>query len=123
MADRVRRRFKPAGEWTDVTDMLEEVRLRPGMFVRKGSIQELSTMLFGYWYALQVHDIPERFDFHPATGAFAKWLKETRGWPMNRGWATAIEENAQDDALALFFALFDEYQAGRARLGTSDLDD
>jgi hypothetical protein len=122
MADDAKRRPKPVSDWADVTDMLEAVRLRPGMWVRRSSVQQLSTMLFGYWLALQVHGVPERFDFHPATGAFAQWLKESRGWPMNRGWATAIEENAQDDALELFFALLDEYQARPVGPGTASLD-
>ena len=99
-------------ECDDVYGILELVRLRPGMWVRQGSVQELSTMLFGYSLALQVHSVPERFDLHPALGPFADWLRATRGWSMVFGWATAIEENAGDSTpLDLFFSLLDEYRA------------
>jgi hypothetical protein len=83
------------------------------MWVRQGSLEELSTMLFGYSLALQVHGVPERFDLHPALGPFADWLRETRGWGMSLGWAAAIEHNAGDSApLDVFFRLLDEYRAG-----------
>ena len=92
--------------------ILERVRRFPGMWVQHDSVQQLSTMLFGYSLALQVHDVPERFDLHPALGPFAEWLRATRGWPMALGWATAIEMNAADRApLDLFFSLLDEYRA------------
>jgi hypothetical protein len=82
------------------------------MWVRQGSVQELSTMLFGYSLALQVHNAPESFDLLPARGPFAHWLSQTRGWPMALGWATAIEANAQGGTpLELFFSLLDEYRA------------
>lgn len=69
-------------------------------------------MLFGYFLALEVHNVPESFDFHPGGGPFARWLSETRGWPMALGWAAAIEANAQGGApLELFFSLLDEYRA------------
>jgi hypothetical protein len=103
-------RPKPVSEWSDVYDLLKQVRLRPGMWVR--SVEELSAMLFGYSLALQVHGAPEGFDFHPAQGLFAGWLSETQGWSMARGWATAIEANAQGTApLQLFFSLLDDYRA------------
>jgi len=69
-------------------------------------------MLFGYSLALEVHNVPESFELHPALGPFARWLSETRGWPMALGWATAIEANAQGGApVELFFSLLDEYRA------------
>jgi hypothetical protein len=77
-----------------------------------GSVQRLSTMLFGYSLALQVHGVPEHFDLHPALGPFAGWLRATRGWPMALGGAAAIEMNAGDHVpLDLFFSLLDEYRA------------
>ena len=103
-------------QWADVYDVLEQVRIRPGMWVRRGSVQELSTMLFGYCLALQVHSITEPFDLHPALGPFAEWLRESRGWPMALGWAAAIEQNAGDSTpLDLFFSLLDEFRAGPGR--------
>ncbi|GGU75890.1 hypothetical protein GCM10010275_07820 [Streptomyces litmocidini] len=46
---------KPIGEWRDVYDFLDQVRLRPGMFVRGGSLLELQAMLYGYRVASEVH--------------------------------------------------------------------
>jgi hypothetical protein len=81
------------------------------MWVRQRSVQELSTMLFGYSLALQVHNTPEPVDFQGASSPFAQWLCETRGWSMALGWATAIEANAQGGTpLELFFSLLDEYR-------------
>lgn len=75
-------------------------------------------MLFGYSLALQVHDVPERFDFHPSRGPFAQWLSEAQGWSMVGGWATVIEENAQGTSpLELFFSLLDDYRAFNGRAG------
>ncbi len=68
-------RAKPANEWSDVYDLLEQVRLRPGMWVYQGSVQELSAMLFGYSLALQVHDASESFDSHPSWPADGDGLR------------------------------------------------
>ena len=118
MPDKSKGKPKPLSEWSDVYDLLEQVRLRPGMFVHQGSVHELSAMLFGYSLALQVHDAPEDFDLDPACGPFAQWLSGTQRWSMVRGWATAIEANAKDTApLELFFRLLDDYLASTGRTG------
>jgi hypothetical protein len=119
MPDRKGSAAQPPSECGDVYGILEQVRLRPGMWVRGGSLEELSTMLFGYSLALQVHGVPERFELHPALGPFADWLRETRGWSMVLGWATAIEKNAGEGTpLELFFGLLDEYRASRGHPAT-----
>ncbi|GAA0418473.1 hypothetical protein [Streptomyces luteireticuli] len=106
---------KPFDEWRDVYDLLEQVRQRPGMWVRDGSLRELSVLLLGYHLALGVHGIDERFDFDPAAGPFAQWLSWTRGWSLSCGWVTAIEENAGEvPPLGAFFQLLDEWQASVA---------
>ena len=55
-------------------DWLEHVRLRPGMYVRDGSLQELGLLLFGYQVALQLHGVDEEFELQPSGGPFAQWL-------------------------------------------------
>jgi hypothetical protein len=116
-----RRNPRPPDEWDNVHDLIAQVRLRPGMWVHQGSVQEPSTMLFGYSLALEVHRVPEPFDFHPSRGAFARWLRQTQGRPMNQGWASAIEENTQDhDALGLFFSLYDQYLATASAVPSRD---
>ncbi|WP_329104147.1 hypothetical protein [Streptomyces sp. NBC_01439] len=107
-------RPKPSDEMRDVYDVLEHVRLRPGMFVRDGSLQELALILAGYGTALHVHDVGEHFDLAPV-GPFADWLCRSRGWSMSCGWATAIELNVQDEPpLSAFFRLLDEWRAATA---------
>ncbi|WP_242000058.1 hypothetical protein [Streptomyces klenkii] len=107
-----RSKLKPFDEWRDIYEVLENVRQRPGMWVRNGSLRELSILLWGYHLALRVHGVNERFDFDPATGPFAQWLGRTRGWSMSCGWATVIEENAGEiPPLEVFFELLDEWRA------------
>ena len=53
-------------QFSDMYDLLEQVRLRPGMWVRGHSVRELETMLCGYSMALAVHDVPEYFELDPA---------------------------------------------------------
>jgi hypothetical protein len=99
---------------THVYELLEEVRQRPGMWVRRGSVRELETLLYGYWLALGAHDISESFELHRALGPFGCWLRETRDWPMAEGWAAAIEAHSGDQPpIELFFNLLDEYRSTR----------
>ncbi|MEU8911640.1 hypothetical protein [Streptomyces mirabilis] len=108
-------RPRPIAEWQDAFDFVEQVRLRPGMFVRGGSVQELSTMLFGYSVSLQVHGVDEEFVFDPAGGPFAQWLGWEYGWSMATGWAHAIEHYLPDEPpLEAFFRLVDEFQRSMA---------
>ncbi|WP_327386465.1 MULTISPECIES: hypothetical protein [unclassified Streptomyces] len=114
MSADVGNRPKPFDEVRDVYDVLEHVRLRPGMFVRDGSLQELMLILSGYGTALRVHDVGEQFDLAPV-GPFADWLRRSRGWSTSCGWATAIELNGQDEPpLSAFFRLLDEWRATTA---------
>ncbi|MGW6784178.1 hypothetical protein [Streptomyces sp. NPDC054987] len=108
-------RPKSIAEWQDAFDFVEQVRLRPGMFVRNGSVQQLSTMLFGYSVALLVHGVDEEFVFDPASGPFARWLSHEYGWSMATGWARAIEHYLPDELpLEAFFRLLDEFRASTA---------
>ena len=87
------RRPRPVDELADVYDFLEEVRLRPGMWVRLRSLQHLDSMLTGYRVALGVHDIAEPFDFWTpgAPSRFSEWLCRRQGRDSALGWATEIE--------------------------------
>ncbi|MCY0933858.1 hypothetical protein [Streptomyces sp. H34-S4] len=110
-----RPKLKHLAESRDVYDLLEHVRVRPGMFVRGGSLRELEKLLVGYRAALQVHHLDEDFAFAPAGGPFAEWLSATRGWSMARGWASAIERQLPDEpALDAFFRLLGDFRAGEA---------
>ena len=98
----------PLAECSDVYDVLRDIQLRPGVWVR--SLSELETMLWGYGVALQVHGITEPDPFS-SSRRFFEWLGNRFGWGMSLGWAYAIEKCAKDELpLDMFFRLAEEYR-------------
>ena len=87
--------IKSPADCVAVYELLEQVCLRPSMWVRRGSLEHLSTFITGYSTALLVHGLDEPFDLAPG-GPFAERLRQQYGWSMSCGWATAIEDNAPD---------------------------
>ncbi|MFJ9479613.1 hypothetical protein ACIRRI_32155 [Streptomyces mirabilis] len=61
--DGTRQKPRQLTELGDVHDFLDEVRLRPGMWLPGGSLRHLDSMLVGYRVALAVHGTAEDFDF------------------------------------------------------------
>ncbi|WP_326666980.1 hypothetical protein [Streptomyces canus] len=111
-----RRKPRHVEDLTDVYDFLEEVRLRPGMWVNRSSLQHLDSMLTGYRVALGIHDIAEPFDFWTpgSQGRFAEWLWQRLGRHSPLGWAVEIEREAERSgrpAMEMFFELLDEFRA------------
>ncbi|MGX1471496.1 UNVERIFIED_CONTAM: hypothetical protein RKD50_000304 [Streptomyces canus] len=111
-----RRRPRRIEDLTDVYDFLEEVRLRPGMWVRSNSLQHLDSTLTGYRLALGIHDIAEPFDFWTpgSQSRFSEWLCQRQGSPSSLGWAAEIEREAERSgrpAMEMFFELLDEFRA------------
>ncbi|MER5477009.1 hypothetical protein ABT026_08495 [Streptomyces sp. NPDC002734] len=107
---------KHASELNDVYDLLDAIRLRPGMWVRGGSLLHLDSMLMGYRIALNPHGVGEDWPFwSPGNpGSFTDWLWRRLGRHSSLGWAAEIEREAQaadQPAMDLFFSLFDEYRA------------
>jgi hypothetical protein len=85
------------------------------MWVR--SLDHLYSTLIGYRVALEVHNVPEEFDFWPQ-GRFTEWLWRRLGRHSSLGWAAEIEREAEAgslDPMAMFFAFVDEYRAERRR--------
>ncbi|MFF8531967.1 hypothetical protein ACF07B_08290 [Streptomyces sp. NPDC015532] len=118
--DGTRKKPRQLTELGDVHDFLDEVRLRPGMWLRDSSLQHLDSMLAGYRVALAVHGIAEDFDFWSpdCQGPFAEWLWKRLGRHSSLGWAAEIEREAEDSdtpAVELFFSLLDEYRAERSQ--------
>ncbi|OLZ60749.1 hypothetical protein AV521_44870 [Streptomyces sp. IMTB 2501] len=118
MTEGTKRAPRQLSELTDVYDFLEEVRLRPGMWVRRSSLQHLDSILTGYRAALGVHGIAEPFDFwNPgSSNRFSEWLWPRLGMRYSSplGWATEIEraaEQAGRPAMEMFFELLDEFRA------------
>ncbi len=111
------RRPRQLNELTDLYDFLDEVRLRPGMWVRGRSLLHLESMLIGYTAALGVHGISEDCNLRAGSqGPFAQWLWKRLGmaYPSSLGWAVEIERRAEQTdvpAMELFFQLLDEFRA------------
>ncbi|CAM5726233.1 hypothetical protein [Streptomyces hirsutus] len=107
---------RPLRELDTVYDFLDDVRLRPNMYVRGRSILHLQSILYGYSVACEIHGVPAVTDFDPL-GPFSKWL-----WPRfgmqhsSLGWAIEIKRAADAAGvppLDMFFDLLDEFRAGR----------
>ncbi|MFD4737797.1 barstar family protein [Streptomyces virginiae] len=96
---------------TDAYDFLEQIRLRPGMWLPDGSLLHLQSILNGYQAALGVHSIGEPFDFWP-DGHFTQWLREHHGISSSLGWAAEIERNTPDGSTPVeeFFRLLGDYR-------------
>ncbi|MFD5483652.1 hypothetical protein [Streptomyces hawaiiensis] len=102
---------RPIDQCRDLQDVLDQIRLRPSMWVRQGRLRDLQNILIGYATALSVHGVEEPFALSPG-GPFAEWLCARRGWSMSCGWADAIERHADgEDPLTIFFHLLDEYRS------------
>ncbi|MFF7122278.1 hypothetical protein [Streptomyces sp. NPDC008240] len=102
-------------ELSNVNEFLDEVRVRPGMWVRRSSLQHLDSMLTGYAVASEIHDIDERFDFWNG-GPFSQWLwkRLSMAYPSALGWAVEIERAAEEAGthpMEMFFSLLDEFRA------------
>ena len=88
-----RREPRQLSELNDVFDFLEEVWLRPGMWVR--SLDHLESMLFGYRVALEVLAWPRSSTSgRKVSGPFAEWLWVKLGRLSSLGWAAEIEREA-----------------------------
>lgn len=104
-------------ELDSVHDFLDDVRLRPNMYVRNRSILHLDSILYGYRVACAIHEAAAVTDFDPS-GPFNEWLwpRLGLGYVSSLGWAVEIDraaEAAGTPPLDMFFDLLDEFRAGR----------
>ncbi|MFF4168865.1 hypothetical protein [Streptomyces sp. NPDC001744] len=111
---------KPPTEFENVYDFLDQVRLRPGMWVPGSSLAHLDSVLLGYRVAMAVHDAEEDFPFWAPGGdtPFDTWLNERNGRPSALRWSTQIEREAETTgapAIELFFTLLDQFRAEQQR--------
>ncbi|WP_233360143.1 barstar family protein [Streptomyces sp. CRPSP2-6A1] len=97
---------------TDVHDFLDQIRLRPDMWLSGGSLHDLQTMLIGYQVAVGVHSIDEDCDFWHG-GAFSQWLGTRLGGSSPLGWAADIERDTPRGSTPVeeFFRLLDAYRS------------
>ncbi|MBT2443516.1 barstar family protein [Streptomyces sp. ISL-36] len=109
--DRPQTTVKHWQECSDVYDFLDQIRLRPGMWIPGGSLRHLESMLIGYRAALGVHNIDEHFAFWTEDD-FTRWIREHYGISSSLSWAAAIERMTPDGSTAVdeFFRLLDDYR-------------
>ncbi|MFD7226614.1 hypothetical protein [Streptomyces sp. NPDC059881] len=107
---------RPLHELEDVHDYLDDVRLRPSMYVRGRSILHLQSILYGYSLACEIHGVPAVKDFDQC-GPFSEWLWPRLGMRQSSlGWEVEIERAAEAagiQPLDMFFDLLDEFRARR----------
>ncbi|MFI9212541.1 hypothetical protein ACIGW7_31000 [Streptomyces sp. NPDC053253] len=103
-------------ELQSIHELLDEVRIRPSMWVRGSSLRHLDSMLLGYRVGAEVHGARDGEDF-AHTGLFSYWLwKRFDVDPNPLGWAVEIERAAEREGtppMEMFFALLDDFRAER----------
>ncbi|MEU2156877.1 hypothetical protein ABZ532_18000 [Streptomyces sp. NPDC019396] len=109
---------RPLHELGGVHDFLDDIRLRPSMYVRGRSVLHLQSILYGYSVACEIHGVPVVKDFDHF-GPFSEWLWSRLGMQYSSalGWAVEIEQAAEAaglQSLDMFFELLDEFRAARA---------
>ncbi|WJV50951.1 barstar family protein [Streptomyces flavofungini] len=106
---------------SDVYDVLEQIRLRPGAWLPGGSLQHLQSLLAGYRLALAVHAGSEPFAFWPEED-FTDWLRGHYGTESSLTWAAEIERRTPAGSTPVdeFFRLLDAFKADPARTPTPD---
>ncbi|MFD0417783.1 barstar family protein [Streptomyces sp. NPDC127108] len=106
---------------SDVYDVLEQIRLRPGMWLPGGSLKDLESLLVGYRVALAVHAQSEPFAFWPEED-FTHWLHRHYATTSSLTWAAEIERRTPADSTPVeeFFRLLDAFKDDPARKPTAD---
>jgi hypothetical protein len=103
-------RFYERSQAHDVFSWLDDVRQRPGMWLRERGLRDLEDLVWGYYAALHAHHLDEGVP--EMTRHFSSWLRLRTGWSLSVGWAKAIERHtsSSDSALERFFTLVDDYR-------------
>lgn len=97
----------------ELIDLLENIRIKPGMYLGCASITRLRLFIIGFEYASYIfNDKKYQFKFFPG---FQKWVQDYYDigkTPL--GWDNLIlKANSNDEEKALFdfFDLFDRYRS------------
>lgn len=92
-------------------DVLEKIRLRPGMYIGRPSVNDLFMFLVGYEFArseLGVEPTEQEQKFYDE---FQPWLQKKLGVTTVTSWAKLIMLSCQDEKAGFdyFFQLLDEF--------------
>ncbi len=104
----------PNNNSSDIYKMLDGVRQRRSMYLRRKSLIEIETMCHGYAMALHAHSIRE--SGKSFNRDFGDYLERRFGWSTCQGWACAIRDHSRSSSQAFdrFFVLLDEFRKSRA---------
>lgn len=92
---------------TTVTELLLEIRKRPGMYIGTKSMIRLRCYINGYIYAMKTEaglDCGDRVFWD-----FNEWLNKKYGVKDSLFWENSLTHISKDDAFDLFYKEFDEY--------------
>ncbi|MBD2465154.1 hypothetical protein H6G89_29535 [Oscillatoria sp. FACHB-1407] len=96
-----------------VEDLIEKVRLRPGMYFYKPSLTGLWGLLCAYEAAVYEHDVPtsERLDC-TLLDEFDDWLRHQFGMGNAIGWYLFImhQTQSEQEAWERFLELWDTFR-------------
>jgi hypothetical protein len=92
-------------------EILQKIRVRPGMYIGKPSVSDLFMFLVGYKTARRELGIELTEQEEEFCSEFQPWLQQKFQVPTVRSWAQIILMNTTNEAegFASFFQLLDEF--------------
>lgn len=100
-------------------DILNELKLRPGMYTGENTLTSIAHFLQGYSFALMLHDLPREGDCLILPEGFDDWVAyRQRFHESTSGWCKMICERTQSDREAIdrFFELLSEFENREPRI-------
>jgi hypothetical protein len=96
-----------------IVDLLKLMRQRPANFIGRNSISRLAWFLRGYHQATEEFRVTNDDQFLIDFGA---WVRNRFNVTMSRSWEDIISFHSlnEDEAMQLFWELFDEYVAANS---------
>jgi hypothetical protein len=97
-----------------IYDLLELVRVRPGMWIGEMSGSALQVFLSGFWAGLEAAHVSLEAETPPFR-EFHGWIAQRLGVRMNgKGWPTLLLEacGTEEAAFARFWTELDAYRQG-----------
>ena len=96
---------------TDLYDLLEKIKQKPGMYIGSPNINNLLMFLCGYQYACEAMQLPES-EQESEFAQFQPWLQTKFGINTSASWAKIILLYSSDEADAFknFFDLLTEFK-------------